>query len=126
MVRLEEALDEADSATSCLPTSNATPHSILLPPNNATRHKQQKTKTSIFALTTDLSRVLELPCPHQLGNAVLVADEGLHAVAKRQVEVDGDAAAGGHGAGALAVENGHLNRKPKHVGQRQTEVPPGL
>ena len=84
------------------------------------------TKTGIFALTTDLGGVLELPSPHQLGNAVLVADEGFHAVTKGQVKVDGDAAAGGHGAGALAVENGHLNRKPKHVGQRQTEVPPGL
>ncbi|ROV96638.1 hypothetical protein VSDG_05609 [Cytospora chrysosperma] len=60
-----------------------------------------------------------------LGNAVLVADKGLHAVAKGQVEVDRDAGAR-HGTRALAVENGHLDRESEHVGQRQAEVPPGL
>lgn len=54
-----------------------------------------------------------------------MADKGLHAVAKCQVEVDRDAGAR-HGARALAVENGHLDREPEHVGQRQAEVPPSL
>lgn len=46
-------------------------------------------------------------------------------MAKGQVEVDRDAGAR-HGARALAVEDGHLNRESEHVGQRQAEIPSGL
>lgn len=44
MVTLGEALDGADSATTCLPTSDATPHFIPTSLNNATGRKQAGNK----------------------------------------------------------------------------------
>lgn len=62
----------------------------------------------VCLLTGNLSRVLELPRPHQLGNSVFVADEGLHASAKSNVEVNRHTR-GGHCARCLAEDKGHVN-----------------
>lgn len=83
------------------------------------------TREKIKRLTTNFRRVFELPRPHQLGNTVLVADKGLHAVAKGHVEVNSHAARR-HGVRGLAVDERQVNRQPKHVGQRQAEISPRL